>query len=42
VEILSWHGSADIATLTRANALALLPAEARQFEPGDWLEVLPL
>jgi molybdopterin molybdotransferase len=42
VEILPWHGSADIATLTRANALAILPAESRQFEPGDRLEVLPL
>ena len=42
VEILSWHGSADIATLTQANALALFPVEARRFEPGDLLDVFPL
>jgi molybdopterin molybdotransferase len=42
VEILPWHGSADIATLTRANALALFPVEARRFERGDLLNVFPL
>jgi molybdopterin molybdotransferase len=42
VEILAWHGSADMATLTQANALALFPVEARQFEPGDLLDVFPL
>lgn len=40
VEILPWHGSADLATLTRANGLARLPAERRQFEPGTLLDVL--
>ena len=34
VEILPWHGSADLATLARANGLARLPAEPRQFEPA--------
>lgn len=42
VEILPWHGSADIATLTQANALALFPVEARRFEPGELLDVFPL
>jgi molybdopterin molybdotransferase len=42
LEILPWHGSADIATLTQANALALFPVEARRFEPGDMLDVFPL
>lgn len=42
VEILPWHGSADIATLVQANALALFPVEARLFEPGDQVEVFPL
>jgi hypothetical protein len=42
LEILPWHGSADIATLTQANALALFPVEARRFEPGDLLDVFPL
>jgi molybdopterin molybdotransferase len=42
VEILPWHGSADMATLTQANALALFGVEARRFEPGDRLDVFPL
>ncbi len=42
VEILPWHGSADIATLTQANALALFPTEARQMKAGDRLRVISL
>jgi molybdopterin molybdotransferase len=42
VEILPWHGSADMATLTQANALALFAVEARRFEPGASLDVFPL
>jgi molybdopterin molybdotransferase len=42
VEILPWHGSADIATLTRANALVLFPVETRRFEPGELVNVFPL
>jgi molybdopterin molybdotransferase len=42
VEILPWHGSADMATLTQANALALFGVEARRFELGDRLDVFPL
>ena len=40
VEILPWHGSADLATVSRANGLARLPIEKRQFAPGAPLEVL--
>jgi molybdopterin molybdotransferase len=42
VEILPWHGSADLVTVARANGLARLPVEKRQFLPGDSLEVLAL
>jgi molybdopterin molybdotransferase len=42
VEILPWHGSADIATLARANGLVRLPAERQAFQPGAELEVLML
>jgi molybdopterin molybdotransferase len=42
VKILPWHGSADMATLTEANALALFGVEARRFERGDHLDVFPL
>jgi len=42
VDILPWQGSADVATLARANGLARFPAEKRRFEPGTRLEVLLL
>jgi molybdopterin molybdotransferase len=42
VEILPWQGSADMVTLTRANGLARLPAEAQRFDAGSLLDVLPL
>jgi molybdopterin molybdotransferase len=42
VDILKWQGSADIATLARANGLVRLPTEPRRFEAGDRLDVLPL
>jgi len=40
VEILPWNGSADLATVARANGLACLPTEKRQFAPGASLDVL--
>jgi molybdopterin molybdotransferase len=42
IEILPWHGSADLATLTQANALARLPLEPQRYERGDLLVALPL
>lgn len=42
VQILEWQGSADIATLARANGLVCLPTEPRHFEAGSPLDVLPL
>jgi molybdopterin molybdotransferase len=42
VEILPWQGSADLATLTKANALARLPVQKQHFEPGSSLRVVPL
>jgi molybdopterin molybdotransferase len=40
VEILPWHGSADLAAVARANGLARLPIEKQQLAPGARLEVL--
>jgi molybdopterin molybdotransferase len=40
VEILPWQGSADLATLTRSNALARLPQEPHRYEPGAVVDVL--
>lgn len=42
VEILPWAGSADLATLARANGLVRLPTERRSFPGGSEIEVLPI
>ncbi len=42
VTILPWQGSADLATLAKANGLVRLPAENRQLPAGTLLEVLPI
>jgi molybdopterin molybdotransferase len=39
VQILTWHGSADIFTLTRANALAHFGVENKLFASGDSVHV---
>ena len=40
VEILRWKGSADLASVARANGLACLPIEQLRLAPGDSLDVL--
>lgn len=40
VEILKWHGSADLAALAEANALVRLGSEPAQLEAGVTVEVL--
>ncbi len=42
VETLPWRGSADLAALTRANALAILPEGNYKLEPGAEVDVLTL
>lgn len=39
VEPLTWHGSADLATLVRANAFVVMPAGDRLYVPGETVEV---
>jgi molybdopterin molybdotransferase len=39
VQVLPWHGSADIFTLTRANALAHFKAEKQSFASGATISV---
>jgi molybdopterin molybdotransferase len=41
-EILAWHGSADLPSLSRANGLVELPAGERRFVAGDDVAVLRL
>jgi molybdopterin molybdotransferase len=40
VEILPWHGSADLATVAHANGLACLPVEKQTFAIGAPLTVI--
>jgi molybdopterin molybdotransferase len=42
VEVLSWQGSADMATLAHANGLVRMPTEKRRFEAGAVMDVLPI
>jgi molybdopterin molybdotransferase len=42
VEALDWKGSADLATLTRADGLAVLPPGDYTLKAGAEVEVLPL
>jgi molybdopterin molybdotransferase len=40
VEILPWHGSADLASMALSNGLARLSAAAKRLQPGDVVDVL--
>jgi molybdopterin molybdotransferase len=42
VRLLDWQGSADLRTLTRADGLAVFPAERQEFGPGETVTVLRL
>jgi len=42
VETLAWRGSADLAALTHANALAVLPAGDYQYAIGQEVDVITL
>jgi molybdopterin molybdotransferase len=42
VELLNWHGSADLQTLAQANGLAVFPADQQHFDAGDWVTVVCL
>jgi molybdopterin molybdotransferase len=42
VEILPWHGSADLVTLARANGLVRLGTEPAKLEAGEKLRVMVL
>jgi molybdopterin molybdotransferase len=42
VEPIAWRGSADLAALTRANALAVLPAGDYEYPAGQEVDVIAL
>ena len=40
VSLVKWHGSADLCGTVAANAMVLLPSEARRYQVGDRVETL--
>jgi molybdopterin molybdotransferase len=42
VELLSWHGSGDVATFARADCLLVIPPHRDSFKSGEWMTVLPI
>ncbi len=42
VELLAWHGSADLRHFSAADCLAVLPAGERRYSQGELVEVLDL
>lgn len=40
VELLSWHGSGDIATLVQANCYLVVPPDREQIAAGEWVPVM--
>lgn len=41
-ELVEWNGSADLVGLTRADALAIVPANTEAVEKGEWIDVMIL
>ena len=42
VEAVKWQGSGDLAAFARANCLLVIPPDREDFNPGEWMTVLPL
>jgi molybdopterin molybdotransferase len=40
VELVSWQGSGDIASVARANCYAVIPPDRERIEAGEWVPVL--
>ena len=40
VELAAWHGSGDIASLTRANCYVVISPDRDQIQAGEWVPVL--
>lgn len=39
-ELARWHGSGDIASMTRANCYIVIPPDRERIPPGEWVPVL--
>jgi molybdopterin molybdotransferase len=42
VELLSWHGSGDVAAFAQADCLLVIPPDRDSFKSGEWMTVLPI
>ena len=40
VELAAWHGSGDIASMTRANCYIVIPPDRDSIPAGEWVAVL--
>ena len=40
VELAPWHGSGDIASMTRANCYIVIPPDRDKIQAGEWVPVL--
>src|SRR6185295_17059256 len=40
VELAAWHGSGDIASMTRANCYIVIPPDRDSIQAGEWVPVL--
>jgi molybdopterin molybdotransferase len=41
VSLLPWHGSGDVATVTRGNCFLVVPQTRLKLAAGEWVDVLP-
>jgi molybdopterin molybdotransferase len=41
VATVDWKGSGDVASLNRANCFIVIPEDASELHPGEWVGVLP-
>lgn len=42
VDLVKWQGSGDVAAFARTNCLLVIPPDREEFNPGEWMTVLPL
>ena len=42
VETVKWQGSGDLAAFAQANCLLVIPPDREEFNPGEWMTVVPL
>jgi molybdopterin molybdotransferase len=40
VTLMKWHGSSDLQSTRNANAMAVFPAEPREYSRGDLIDII--